>query len=692
MKNLFLAIAMLLTIGVSAQIPTWFDIDGIDIKRNGSTIFTYPADSSVGYFVMNRDTNGVASSCVVLGDSAQYYRCTFISKDSTWVATNIPVLPAPQAGFAVTYAQASALSAAGGLLEGVWYNITDDSVYLQAITDTLFALNGYYADSVLWEVDAIEFDFPNEHIQQRCDRRGNCVGSTFAISSVMGINPIDVFVWGNDNVLGNTVKDAVLDLSTNADPSVAGNTVLFLSEITVTTEQNIWNNILTRTNATLSDSCGLEDGIFNNATLVVAGGVIFTKANINNGTATLTNLAIATGLNITGEGTVIVSGSANVSNAIVSGSSYLSAMNNAVANNIVLTYNDSAFLSGTSSVINANLSGNNTIIASGDADAPLALLRGGSYLEVSDSVLASGIQLWEGDSVILDGTVNAINCRLYTGADITATGDWFIEGLVAQNVSQLNFTGSGGVMSPAFICNQSILNIADSVNLPNVYFSSAVITMTDSASCVNCWFYSVNSTYNGATLDTSNFSEMNRNVHYLNVDVDTFSLTDGTQGVGKVLTDVTGNGKGTWQDPAAYGEMGFGDSTTTVAITQNVWSIVTNVTKDLWSEGAQDFHDVTYSNDSLIVGSDGTYQVRVENLSMSGTTGSTIEMGVFKNGVLQCTCVSEISLQNNRIFSLPYGDIDGLVAGDVLQVVVMNTQSNDDVIARNGKITVNKVK
>ena len=147
MKKILFAAVIFLSLGVSAQIPMWFNIDSIDIRRNGSTIFTYPADSAVGYFVMNRDTNGVSASCVVLGDSAQYYRCTFITKDSTWTATNIPTLPAPQARFAMTYAQASTLSAAGGLLEGVWYNITDDSIYLQAITDTLFALNGYYGDS-----------------------------------------------------------------------------------------------------------------------------------------------------------------------------------------------------------------------------------------------------------------------------------------------------------------------------------------------------------------------------------------------------------------------------------------------------------------------------------------------------------------------------------------------------------------
>ena len=82
----------------------------------------------------------------------------------------------------------------------------------------------------------------------------------------------------------------------------------------------------------------------------------------------------------------------------------------------------------------------------------------------------------------------------------------------------------------------------------NNYISSSIVGFTDSTRCQNCWFYSVVDTFNGITLDTFNYSIFNRNAYYLNLDVDTVSLTDGTQGAGKVLTDVTGSGTGTWQD------------------------------------------------------------------------------------------------------------------------------------------------
>lgn len=171
---------------------------------------------------------------------------------------------------------------------------------------------------------------------------------------------------------------------------------------------------------------------------------------------------------------------------------------------------------------------------------------------------------------------------------------------------------------------------------------------------------------------------------------DTLTYQNGTQADGYVLTsDASGNA--TWQDHTAYGEMGFGDSTRTIALTQNVFSVVTNSNNTLWSTAAIDLHNVTYSGDSLIIDSAGTYQVNIQ-LSMDGTSGSVIRLGVFLNGVLACTCTGYQELLNNRILQLSYINIDALNAGDVLQVVITNTANGDDVAAVGGKITVNKIR
>jgi hypothetical protein len=168
------------------------------------------------------------------------------------------------------------------------------------------------------------------------------------------------------------------------------------------------------------------------------------------------------------------------------------------------------------------------------------------------------------------------------------------------------------------------------------------------------------------------------------------TLTNGTQADGYVLTsDASGNA--TWQDKTAYGEMGFGDSTRTLALTQNVWSVVTNTAKNLLSEGAISLHNVTYQADSLTIDSAGTYLITA-NISVDGQTGSVIEFGIFKNGVLMCTCTGQTELLNNRIFQISYNDIAPLTNGDGLRLVLMNTASNDDVDLISAKLTINKIR
>ena len=171
---------------------------------------------------------------------------------------------------------------------------------------------------------------------------------------------------------------------------------------------------------------------------------------------------------------------------------------------------------------------------------------------------------------------------------------------------------------------------------------------------------------------------------------DTLTIADGSENSGYILTsDAAGNA--TWQDPTAYGEMGFGDSTRTIALTQNVFSVVTNSNNTLWSTAAIDLHNVTYSGDSLIIDSAGVYQINAQ-LSVEGTNASIIRMGVFINGALACTCTGWQQLSNNLIVQLTYINIDTFNVGDVVQVVVTNTANSDDIDAVAGKITINKIR
>ena len=163
---------------------------------------------------------------------------------------------------------------------------------------------------------------------------------------------------------------------------------------------------------------------------------------------------------------------------------------------------------------------------------------------------------------------------------------------------------------------------------------------------------------------------------------------DGTDG--GVLTS-QGDGLADWEHPS-FGEMGFGDSTFTIALTQNTPAWVTNLENDLWSLGATNFSNgVSYSGDSLLIESAGIYKVNIQ-LTMTGATGSTIELQLFKNGTEDCTCASSQTLHNNETFSLSYSDITDLSDGDALRVFIENTASNDDVDVLNGKITLHRLK
>lgn len=146
----------------------------------------------------------------------------------------------------------------------------------------------------------------------------------------------------------------------------------------------------------------------------------------------------------------------------------------------------------------------------------------------------------------------------------------------------------------------------------------------------------------------------------------------------------------TIDDNKAWGEMGFGDSTSTQALTQNVWHVVTNPNEDLWKKSVVDTHAVTYTNDSIVIQKEGTYALNLQ-LSVDGSTNSVIRLGIYVNGALACTCTGYQELANNQIVQINYINIDRLSAGDVVQPVITNTANDDDVDAIAGKLTIHKI-
>lgn len=187
-------------------------------------------------------------------------------------------------------------------------------------------------------------------------------------------------------------------------------------------------------------------------------------------------------------------------------------------------------------------------------------------------------------------------------------------------------------------------------------------------------------------------SDLYVDTSHIELVTDTLRLSIGGAAENYVLTsDASGNAS--WNDPSAWGEMGFADSSHTLALTQNVPAWVTNTGNDIWSVAAVTMRNVTYSNDSLIVntGGAGTYFIS-GHLSVEGLNGSAIKAYTYLNGSIACSCVAVETLENNDIVTVDIAcDIIPLSEGDALTIWVENTANNDDVDLISGKLTIHKI-
>lgn len=140
-----------------------------------------------------------------------------------------------------------------------------------------------------------------------------------------------------------------------------------------------------------------------------------------------------------------------------------------------------------------------------------------------------------------------------------------------------------------------------------------------------------------------------------------------------------------------YGEMGFRDSSYTVALTIDVPTWVTNDGNDLWSQAATNLRGVTYDGDSLVVNRSGMYYV-TGHISVSGSNGDVLRAYVERNGTPLCLCSPVVSLTTNHITNLHFAtDVSSISSGDVLKVFVENIGTSNDVAAISGKLSIYRI-
>lgn len=125
-----------------------------------------------------------------------------------------------------------------------------------------------------------------------------------------------------------------------------------------------------------------------------------------------------------------------------------------------------------------------------------------------------------------------------------------------------------------------------------------------------------------------------------------------------------------------HASLSFEDESETLSMDQNVWSVVTNATSNLFS--SEDTTDIIHQGDSLTIIIPGDYMINA-SLSYSGTTNADVyEFAIFKNGVLTSPKI-ERSTTSTVIgnVSLPFY-VPDCEPGDDLSLRIRNTANNFD--------------
>ncbi len=196
-------------------------------------------------------------STALYGQSPNYDNSN--ASDNPATSTNILTL---------SHAQANKLALSAKLKPLSWYFLEDKNVYLCAITPSHFMLQGYCYDAVVHEVDLIQYDFKNAHIQKRCDARGNCVGAMYKVIElgIISVDPILVFKWGDDLVQDNEVNNAVLDLTglQNNNYGILSNTINAHAEVAISNVDSLFFIKNTCSNSVMVSVKGTSGSIYDN--------------------------------------------------------------------------------------------------------------------------------------------------------------------------------------------------------------------------------------------------------------------------------------------------------------------------------------------------------------------------------------------------------------------------------------------
>ena len=137
-------------------------------------------------------------------------------------------------------------------------------------------------------------------------------------------------------------------------------------------------------------------------------------------------------------------------------------------------------------------------------------------------------------------------------------------------------------------------------------------------------------------------------------------------------------------DNDTYGEMYQADNAvaTTVAVA-NTWYAVAN-----FSAGHLD--DVTFSSNALVLPTAGDY-LFLATVTVTGTTGNEIKIGVGLDGTVDENHVAETELQSTDVQAMTVVGVVEATAGMALKLYVKNVPATNNVTVVHATVVVRKI-
>ncbi len=137
-----------------------------------------------------------------------------------------------------------------------------------------------------------------------------------------------------------------------------------------------------------------------------------------------------------------------------------------------------------------------------------------------------------------------------------------------------------------------------------------------------------------------------------------------------------------------YHMQSFANESETIALTEDVWAVITNGSTDLWTVVGNGF---TAAGDSVTIVTAGDYSADI-SVSLHATASDSIQIAIFKNAVRALAPAEVLCIGTETLNLSTPGLLLNLVAGDDISVRIVNLASSDDAVVTNASLVLHMLK